>query len=170
MLFYWKRKKLGFSKLGTKKPSSTFYSFPIRKWFQEFFCFHVVSFDSGSFSIEEKNGCIILNCVKTPIMPWKVALNGIQVMDPHLNATLYFRAAETWRIQHPFGRNLVPNMLSSSWKWINQFGNWLYKQTSCALSLSFFSTILRLQHLISLVRVECFTCVCVISKVNLIYC
>ena len=62
----------------------------------------------------------------------------------------------------PFWRNLVPNMLSSSWNWINQFGSWLYKQSSCvrSLSLSFFSTILRLQHLITLVSFECFTCVC----------
>ena len=65
-----------------------------------------------------------------------------------------------WRIQLPFWRNLVPSMISSSWKWINLSGNWLYKQNSCVLSLSFFSTILRLQHLISVVSVKCFTCVC----------
>ena len=40
----------------------------------------------------------------------------------------------------PFWRNLVPNMLSSSWKWINQFGNWLYKESS------FLRSLILLQH------------------------
>ena len=71
----------------------------------------------------------------------------------------------------PFGRNLVPNKFSSSWKWINQFGNWLYKQNRCVLSRPFFSTILRLQYLICLVSVKCFIlcvwsikCTCVTVK------
>ena len=36
----------------------------------------------------------------------------------------------------PFWRNLVPNMIACSWKLINQFGNWLDKQSSIVLSLS----------------------------------
>ena len=38
--------------------------------------------------------------------------------------------------------------------------NWLYKQCSFVLSLSFFYTIVRLQHLIALVSVTCYP-VCV---------
>ena len=47
----------------------------------------------------------------------------------------------------PFKWIFVPNMVSSSWKWINRSGNWLYKQSSCVFYLIHSSSIMRLQHL-----------------------
>ena len=56
----------------------------------------------------------------------------------------------------PFGRYLVHNWLYSSWKWINQFVNCLYKVKGvCELLLSFFSRILEAAtpHLLSVLIV-----------------
>ena len=75
-----------------------------------------------------------------------------------------------WRIQHPFWWNLVPNMLSSSWKRINQFGNCLYKRSSCVLSLFHSSPASWGCKTSSLLSVLIVVLVCVINKVHLCYC
>ena len=62
-------------------------------------------------------------------------------------------------------------MPSSSWKWINQSGNWLYKQSSCRLSLSHSSTPSWGCNTSALLLVlSVISCACVINKVHLFYC
>ena len=60
-----------------------------------------------------------------------------------------------WRIKNPFWRSLVPNMLSSSWKWINQFVSCQVNKlrSLCTPSLIPLQTLSK-QQLISLVSVK----------------
>ena len=57
---------------------------------------------------------------------WKLCPKG-------KNAELYKSQSINGIIKHLFGRNQVPNMLSTSWRWINQFGNCLQLQRLSSL-------------------------------------
>ena len=60
----------------------------------------------------------------------------------------------------PFGGAQFPTCVLVPESAPTSLSTQVFKQNSCVLSRSFFSSILRLKHLNSLVSVKCFTCVC----------